>query len=153
MKRRKIPELTVGAFIINNSGDVLLVQSPKWSGGRYSIPGGHVEYGESIFEAVKREAYEEVGLRVKPVALYMVQEVINPKEFHESERHFIFFDVLCRALTTDVKIDNTEITGYTWVKPRKALKLRLEKYTRNLLSAYVTYGSKVRNPIVKMARG
>jgi len=151
MTRSKTPELTVGAFIINRDGDILLVQSPKWSGGCYSIPGGHIEYGESIFKAVRREAYEEVGLRVKPLTLYMVQEVINPREFHESGRHFIFFDVLCKALTTSVRIDNAEITGYVWVKPREALKLRLEKYTKNLLSAYVAYGSRVRGPIVKIA--
>ncbi len=151
MKRGKTPELTVGAFILSNQGDVLLVQSPKWSRGCYSIPGGHVEYGESIFQAVKREAYEEVGLRVKPIVLYMVQEVINPREFYQPDRHFIFFDVLCRALSTDVRIDNTEITDYLWIKPKKALRLKLEKYTRNLLSAYVKYGSEVRNPIVKIA--
>ena len=135
MSRR--PELTVGAFIVDASGKLLLVKSPKW-GGFYSIPGGHVEYGETIFNAVKREAYEEVGLRVKPVRLFMIQEVINPRGFLDKNRHFIFFDILCKPLSKKVRIDNEEIVDYRWVTPHEALQMRLEKYTRNLVKSYVS---------------
>ena len=147
------PELTVGAFIVNRLGEVLLVRSPKWSGELYSIPGGHVEHGETVFQAVRREAREEVGLEVKPVKLYMIQEVINPLEFHQGNRHFIFFDILCKPLTTEVKIDGEEITDYLWAKPRQALRLRLERYTRNLLKAYVKHGNRVKGPIAVIEKG
>ncbi|MDJ0270424.1 MAG: NUDIX domain-containing protein [Aigarchaeota archaeon] len=135
MGKRK-PELTVGAFIIRRDGKMLLVKSPKW-GGRYSIPGGHVEYGETIAKAVAREAYEEVSLRVKPLSLFMIQEVINPSEFFERDRHFIFFDVLCAALSDNVQVDGKEIVDYVWVYPREASKLPLERYTRRLVSEYI----------------
>lgn len=130
------PELTVGAFIVDEAGRILLVKSPKWSG-YYSIPGGHVEYGETIAEAVRREAYEEVGLRVKPVRLIMIQEVIKPRGFIDEERHFIFFDILCKPLSKRVRIDHEEIVDYKWAKPREALGMRLEKYTRNLVKSYL----------------
>jgi len=142
----KYPELTVGAFIINKKGEMLLVRSPKWHG-LYSIPGGHVEFGESIFKAVKREAYEEVGLRVKPIKLFMIQEVIKPAQFYDRKRHFIFFDVLCKPLSENVRIDNKEITDYMWCRPKEALNMRLEKYTRNLVKAYIKHGKQAKHPI------
>ncbi len=135
---RSGPELTVGALIVATDGDILLVRSPKWFG-KYSIPGGHIESGESIMGAAVREAYEEVGLRVRPVRLIMIQEVINPESFYKPGKHFIFFDVLCRASSKKVKIDGREIVDYTWCKPAASLKLNLEGYTRRLLKNYLRY--------------
>jgi hypothetical protein len=44
------PEPTVGAFIFNAEGKLLLLESHKWPG-RYVVPGGHVELGERLEEA------------------------------------------------------------------------------------------------------
>jgi len=41
MPGQQFPELTVGAFIFNNNGELLLLQSHKWPG-QYVVPGGHV---------------------------------------------------------------------------------------------------------------
>ena len=135
---KKGPELTVGALIVAGDGEILLVRSPKWYG-RYSIPGGHVEYGESIMKAAVREAFEEVGLKVMPMRLIMVQEVINPRNFYKPGKHFIFFDVLCKAANKKVKIDGREITDYVWCRPRNSLKMNLEGYTRKLLKKYLEH--------------
>lgn len=131
------PELTVGAFIVSPVGEVLLVVSPKWNY-LYSIPGGHVEKGESVFEAVVRESSEEVGIKVKPLYVLAMQEVAYPEQFRDNCRHFIFIDVLCRALSTNVRLDGSEVVGYIWASPLKALKLPLEKYTRRLLRLYLS---------------
>ncbi|MEM1946032.1 MAG: NUDIX domain-containing protein [Candidatus Caldarchaeum sp.] len=140
----KIPELTVGAFIVARDGDLLLVVSPKW-GYLFSIPGGHVLYGESVFDAVVREAREEVGVDIKPVRVIAFQEVCNPPQFHDRKRHFIFVDVLCKALSKKVKVDGQEIVAYTWVRPSKALQLPLETYTERLIRYYLR-GGRVTSP-------
>jgi len=54
----KYPELTVSALIYNPQDQILLCRSHKWDD-RYSIPGGHVEYGETLEEALRREIDEE----------------------------------------------------------------------------------------------
>ncbi|MEM1942996.1 MAG: NUDIX domain-containing protein [Candidatus Caldarchaeum sp.] len=134
---RKSPELTVGAFILDRRDNLLLVVSHKWFY-LYSIPGGHVNYGEKIFDAVVREAREEVGIEVKPEKVIAIQEVCNPGQFYKKGRHFIFVDVLCRALSTDVKADHQEIQGYVWTELRRSLQLPLEKYTRRLVEHYLS---------------
>ena len=116
---KKYPEAVVGTFIVNRQGMMLLVKGPKWKG--WNIPGGHIEYGESIFAAAAREAYEEVGLNVKPIGIIEIAEGIFPKWFSK-KKHFLFFDVLCSASGNEVRMDGREILEYKWVPLRQAYK-------------------------------
>jgi len=89
------------------------------------MPGGHVEFGEKIEDAIKREALEEVGLTdLKPLGIVSFGEVINSKEFHRPA-HLIYFDVLFKTTSNDIRLDIKELQEFAWVKPQKALKMRL----------------------------
>jgi len=126
------PEPTVGALIVNDEGKVLLCESHKWPG-VYTVPGGHVELGETFEEALVREIMEEVGLHVKVVELLSVQQVIYPKEFWK-RAHFIFLDFLCRAEgDQNVAADQTEIQRTIWADPKEALNLGVDRYLRHFL--------------------
>ncbi|WP_297506006.1 NUDIX hydrolase [Thermococcus sp.] len=61
--------LTVDGVIIHNNGVVLIKRRNEPFKGRYALPGGFVEYGESVEEALRREMKEETGLDVIPVKL------------------------------------------------------------------------------------
>lgn len=63
--------LTV-SFIIVDNGRVLILREKKPEGLRYASPGGHIEMGESVEAAAKREALEETGLQVEVGALVQV---------------------------------------------------------------------------------
>jgi len=129
------PEATVGALIVNDKGEILLVRSYKW-GKKYTVPGGHIELGERSEAAIKREVKEEVGLDVEPVKLLLVQEAIFPVDYVKHE-HYIFMDYLCRSKSSAVKVDREEIQEYLWVSPDRALELELESFTRNLVAEYL----------------
>ena len=132
---QRYPEPTVGGLIINSKGEVLLCHSEKWMD-NYTIPGGHIELGEQMEDALKREVKEEVGLDVTPVRLLLMQEAIYSPEFYR-RRHFIFLDFLCKASSSDVRIDGEEIQSYVWVKPEKALGMQVDTFTRRLLKEYL----------------
>jgi len=129
------PEATVGALIVNGSGEVLIVRSKKW-GDKYTVPGGHIELGERAEDAIVREVREETGLDSVPVELLIVQQAIYPKDYHKHE-HYVFMDYVCQAVSLDVKLDGKELQTYVWVKPEDALKLDLEEYTRNFVLKYL----------------
>jgi len=129
------PEATVGALIVNDKGEVLMVRSKKW-GEKYTVPGGHIELGERAEDAIRREVKEETGLDSEPVELLIVQQAIYPKDYHKHE-HFIFMDYVCKAKSNDVKLDGRELQEYIWISPGQALKLDLEEYTRNFVEKYV----------------
>ncbi len=134
---QRYPEPTVGGLIVNRKGEVLLCRSEKWME-KYTIPGGHIELGEGIEEALKREVKEEVGLDVEPLRLLLMQEAIYSGEFYK-RRHFIFLDYLCRTRTSRVRIDNKEIQSYLWVKPKDALQMPIDAFTRRLLKEYLAF--------------
>lgn len=60
----------VGAVVVDAAGRLLLVQRGHApSAGLWSVPGGRVEPGETLLEAVVREVREETGLTVRPGAV------------------------------------------------------------------------------------
>ncbi len=132
MKEQTYPEPTVGALIFNRENKVLLVESERW-GGKYVIPGGHVDLGERIEETVLREVKEETGLDVYDLEFVMMQECIYDEGFYR-KMHYIFLDYACKtdAREEDVVL-NHEAQAFTWVTPEQALEMPLDPYTRRLI--------------------
>jgi len=136
--KQVFPEPTVGALIVNNEGKILLAKSHKWFD-KYTLPGGHIEVGESMIDAVRREVKEEVGLEVEVVEMLLVQEAIFAPEFYK-KRHFIFIDFYCKSKDQQVKLDQDEIQDYIWVYPGAAYNLKLDSFTRKTLDRYLARG-------------
>ncbi len=132
--RQRYPEPTVGALIFNKEGKILLVKSHKWKG-KYVIPGGHIELGETTEEALKREVKEETGLKVSDIEFVHLQEFIFDKSFWK-KRHFMFLDYACKTTSNKVRL-NSEAQEYVWTTVEKALKLPVEPYTRRAIEAYM----------------
>lgn len=118
----ELPKVVVGCFIRNDKGAVLLVKSYKWPG-LWVVMGGHIELGETIAEAVRRETMEEVGLKVKFDRVIEVAEFVNDPAFHKS-KHFIALQCECHVVGEDLpKIDHDEIQEAQWFNPHDALQL------------------------------
>ena len=117
-------------------GRILLARSHKWFD-KYTLPGGHIEVGESMVDSVKREVKEEVGLDVEVVEMLLVQEAIFAPEFYK-KKHFIFIDFYCKAKDQEVKLDQKEIQDYIWVYPGAAYTLKLDSFTRKTLDKYLS---------------
>ncbi|MDK1029891.1 MAG: NUDIX domain-containing protein [Anaerolineae bacterium] len=134
MTKQKFPEPTVGVFIFNHKGEVLLVNTHKWPG-KYVVPGGHVELGERLEEAVIREAKEETNLDIYDLEFILFQQFIYDPAFWK-QQHFIFFDYVAKSDQTDVVL-NDEAQDYIWINPQESLTLELDTYTRIALEAYL----------------
>ncbi len=134
------PEAVVGAFIINSERKLLLITSDKWKG-LLTVPGGHVEVGETMKEALKREIREEVGLEIEEIYDPPdVQDAIFPPEFWK-KKHFIFIDFMCKCKEGNVKADGVEVKDYLWADPREALNMNLGTFTRVSLERYLKAGA------------
>lgn len=134
MDEKKYPEPTVGVLISNQEGKVFLMTSPKWQG-KYSLPGGHIELGETMEDTAKREIKEETGLDIFDIQFLMVQECIFSEEFYK-KKHFVFLDYIAKVKNTNVVLDGREGTEYVWVTIDDALKLPLNPYTKNTILEY-----------------
>ena len=122
-------------MIVNREGKILLTKSHKWFD-KYTLPGGHIEVGETMVEALKREVKEEAGLDVEVVEFLTMQEAIFAKEFFK-KRHFIFFDFLCQVGDQQVKLDKTELQDFIWEYPGAAFNKNLDSFTWKTITRYM----------------
>lgn len=129
----RYPISTVGALIFNPQGEVLMIQTHKWSN-LWGIPGGKIKWGEASEEALLREILEETALPVTDVRFVMVQDCIHSREFYR-DAHFLLLNYTCRTegdRVPDVRL-NEEAQNFRWVAPMEALKMKLNVPTRILL--------------------
>jgi ubiquinone/menaquinone biosynthesis C-methylase UbiE/ADP-ribose pyrophosphatase YjhB (NUDIX family) len=131
---QQYPEPTVGALILDRAGRLFLTRAHKWRD-KYVVPGGHVELGESLEDALRREIKEETGLDIYDIQFLCFQEFVFDEVFWKPS-HFIFFDHVCRTDCTQVRL-NDEAQEYVWVSPEEALELPLEPYTETAIRAYL----------------
>ncbi len=95
------PSVGVGAVVVD-AGRVLLIKRGKAPlYGRWVVPGGTVELGESLEQALVREVQEETGLRVRPRAFLTAFDRIvrNDGEVHH---HIVILDYLCERMSGDL---------------------------------------------------
>lgn len=134
MAEQQYPEPTVGALIFGPDDKLLLMRSHKWRD-KYVIPGGHIELGERMEDALRREVKEETGLDVYDVEFLCFQEFLYDEAFWEPG-HFIFFDYTCRTDATDVRL-NAEAEEYVWVAVEEALEFPVDLYTERAIQEYL----------------
>ena len=90
----KHPVPAVGAIVFRES-EVLLVRRRDSSyQGRWSVPGGVLEVGETVEQAVVRETREETAVEVRPAEVIAVADFIE-KDAERVRWHYVLVDVLC----------------------------------------------------------
>jgi len=91
------PTVAVGAFVFDGDDRVLLVQRGRPPGeGLWTVPGGRVELGESLADAVVREVREETGLDVRCGALVEVVERVT--RAGDDLYHYVILDYVAVAI-------------------------------------------------------
>ena len=107
------PQLAVSAAIFRE-GKVLLVRRARSPAkGFYSLPGGRVEFGESLHQALAREVDEETGLQIEIVALAGWREVLPAAA---GAGHYLIMSFAARWVAREPAL-NDELDDYRWIAP------------------------------------
>jgi 8-oxo-dGTP diphosphatase len=117
------PYLAVSAAIFRD-GKVLIVRRARPpANGLYTLPGGGVELGETLEEAVIREVKEETALDVEPVALAGYRQAIARDGSGAVERHFVILPFAARWIAGEVAL-NDELGEAHWLEPSALPELK-----------------------------
>ena len=107
------PQLAVSAAIFRD-GRVLLVRRARSPAkGFYSLPGGRVEFGESLHQALSREVDEETGLEIEIISLAGWREVLPAAA---GAGHYLIMSFAARWVAREPAL-NDELDDFRWIAP------------------------------------
>jgi 8-oxo-dGTP diphosphatase len=121
------PIVAVGAVVLDR-GRVLLVQRGQEPlKGEWSLPGGAVEVGETLADALVREVREETGLDVMVGPVLEVLDSIRRDPQGRAEYHYIIIDYACTIRTgaADLALPATDAADVRWVALHELDRYRL----------------------------
>lgn len=128
------PYVAVSAAIIRD-GRVLIVRRARPPAhGVFTLPGGVVEAGETLHEAVVREIAEETSLAIEPVALAGHREVIVRDKEGKAERHFIILAFAARWISGEPRL-NEELAEARWLRPEEIKPLKTTEGLHEIIAA------------------
>ena len=130
----EVPRIVIGVLVSNENKEIFLARSHKWKD-KWIVPGGHLDFGETLEACAKREVKEETNLDIEDVTLIDVQESVFSEEFY-NKRHMIFLDYSAKVVNSDV-ILNDELQEYGWFSFEDALKLDLNSSTRRFIEKFI----------------
>jgi 8-oxo-dGTP diphosphatase len=108
------------AIVVNKKGEILILQRSEKSGagGKWSLPGGALEYGEDPIEAIKREIEEETNLTVTNIRPFHL------KSYTEKDDFVVIIGYVCEAESEKVQL-NWEHDNFKWLTKEEVLVLDL----------------------------
>jgi 8-oxo-dGTP diphosphatase len=115
----KRPLVGVGAIILDRDRILMAQRGKEPLKGWWSLPGGALETGESLHDAICREVREETGLEVRPMGVLEIFERIIRDDAGLPEYHYVLIDYMCR-ITGGTPQPGDDVCRVEWV-PRKEL--------------------------------
>lgn len=128
------PFLAVSAAIIRDGKVLVVRRARKPAVSLYTLPGGVVEAGETLAEAITREVREETALAIEPVALAGHREVIVRDAVGRPERHFVILSFAARWLTGEPVL-NDELDDFRWLAPAELAALETTEGLAEIVAA------------------
>jgi 8-oxo-dGTP diphosphatase len=130
------PFLAVSAAIMRGNKVLVVRRARKPALNLYTLPGGAVEAGETLQEAVVREVREETQLAIEPVALAGHREVIVRDAQGRVERHFVILSFAARWLAGEPVL-NEELDDARWLDPSELSGLKTTDGLAEIVAAAV----------------
>ncbi len=131
------PFLAVSAAIIRGDRVLVVRRARAPAHGVFTLPGGVVEAGETLAEAVMREVREETGLEVEPLSIAGHREMIARDTDGRAERHFVILAFAARWISGEPVL-NEELAEARWLRPAELAGLETTEGLAEIIAAAFT---------------
>jgi 8-oxo-dGTP diphosphatase len=132
--------VSVAGVVVDDQGRALVTK--RRDNGRWEAPGGVLEHGETIEDGLRRELFEETGLKVEPVTLTGI--------YQNLPRNIVALVYRCHSVAGQLRV-NSEVTEFRWITAAEAQSLLTEAYAIRVIDAIACRGD--RAPAVRSHDG
>jgi 8-oxo-dGTP diphosphatase len=133
-----IPRVGVGVIIVRNGFVLLGERLGSHGAGTWALPGGHLEFGESVEDCARRETQEETGLLLQTVSPAPYTNDIMPAE----GKHYVTVFVQATANSAEPKImEPAKCRGWRWCRWSAMPETLFQPLKTLILQGYVPDGA------------
>ena len=132
------PQVAVGAIVIKDGRVLLVKRGQPPSEGLWAVPGGRVELGETLKEAVEREIIEETGLTICAGDPIYTFDVIERDDSGRIRFHYVIVDLMADYLSGKLN-PSDDASEARWVTPEELEGLPMNETTRKVLTNVVDF--------------
>ncbi len=137
MRNFDYPQVGIGVIVVNNDGKILIGKRKGSHAQTYSIPGGHLDLGETFEVCAIREIKEETNLDILEPKVIAVTN--NLETYKKENKHYISIVILAKRFSGELKLMEPEkCESWEWIDPSKlpephfdASKLAIDCYIKN----------------------
>jgi len=140
-----IPSRLIAVGLVwNRRGELLFCRMPPDRGvfpGQWGFPGGGIEPGEQMADALRRELREELGIEVEAIQPAFFKDGVFEKLLPDGSnqpQYMIFLVFHCWAASEAIRL-NAEFSEYRWVRQDDLASMELNDVTRDTLSRIVAW--------------
>jgi len=132
----KHPLVGVGAIVMRGDSVLLVKRDKEPSKGMWSIPGGLVEIGETVRDALRREVTEECGIEVEPTELFDVVDAVNRDDKGRVRFHYVIVDFLSEWRGGDLAA-GSDVADARWTPLGELRGLNMTESARTVIKKAV----------------
>jgi 8-oxo-dGTP diphosphatase len=126
------PIAAVGTVVFKEGKMLTIKRSQEPSKGKWSIPGGRVELGETVYEAARREVLEESSIEIEIERVLDAADNIVRDEEGRVKYHFVIIDLLASYVSGEIKAQS-DAEECRWVTPQELVELDITPMLRDML--------------------
>lgn len=109
------PILSVGAVVLRDREVLIVKRGVEPGKGKWSVPGGAVELGETVEDAVVRETFEESGLKIEPQRLVGYNDYVGRDSDDGIRFHYVIVYWICRHIGGKAR-PSSDVTDTRWIR-------------------------------------
>ena len=128
----QLPQVAVGAIVIKDNRVLLVKRGKAPSNGQWAIPGGRVELGETLQEAVERELLEETNIEINAGEPAYCFDVIVRDDRDRVQYHYVIIDLKAEYVSGEVQRGDDAVEA-AWISANEIASLPVNRTTRHVL--------------------
>ena len=126
------PVAAVGAVVFKEGKVLTIKRAQEPNKGKWSIPGGRIELGETTYEAARREVMEECSIEVEIERVLDSVDNIIRDEDGRVKYHFVIIDLLARYVSGEIKAQS-DAEECKWVTLQELVELDITPMLQDML--------------------